>query len=608
MFEQFGAAVQGQRVTFTLFFPDKAVDAAQYTTGDLPHIRDIRVAGTFQHRLGQANWDYARAPGLACTPHPNGWLYRYEIPVDLPDGFYDYKYFVTFEDGTSRWCTDPCTKYDGGSVNNSGFVVGGQDIVVRPLAHRLPPSDLIIYELMPDDFTAQFRGNDAPFDAIRHKLDYLQDLGVNAIEVMPWTAWPGGGFNWGYEPFQFFSVAHRYVNDGRAEADKLVRLKWLIDDLHARGMHVIMDGVFNHATAGPGPGRGFAYYWLYQNPDQSPFIGDFALHAFFKDLNFSNACTQTFILDVCKYWINECQIDGIRFDYTIGYYRPHDLDHGITKLCADVAAYCEGSGRLNFSMMLEHLTDNRYEAIDDVNQTAATGCWFDPFMFEAWRCAYAAGLDMQVIRVLDTNKDFAPGKGPVTYIENHDHASFMVKAGGRGAWWKTQPYAVALLTSPGAVLLHNGQEYGEDYDVPENGPGRVVPRPLRWEKSADDIGTRLLALYRKLITIRKAHAALCSPNFYPQSYDAHFNAQGYGVDVAAGVVIYHRWGDATDGSLERFIVVLNMSPVDRWVDIPFSVDGEWRDLLNDRSDAVTGFWLRNQQIGSNWGRLYYRRA
>ena len=66
---------------------------------------------------------------------------------------------------------------------------------------------------------------------------------------MPWTAWPGGDFSWGYNPFQFFSVAYfsvayRYVHDQRDTTNKLFRLKALIDELHRRNIHVVMDGVF----------------------------------------------------------------------------------------------------------------------------------------------------------------------------------------------------------------------------------------------------------------------------------------------------------------------------------------------------------------------------
>ena len=76
------------------------------------------------------------------------------------------------------------------SVLKLGIVVGGPLITgVNPIGRLLPPRDLVLYELMVDDFTAEYRGDRAPVDAIWDRLDYLQNLGVNGIELMPWTAW-----------------------------------------------------------------------------------------------------------------------------------------------------------------------------------------------------------------------------------------------------------------------------------------------------------------------------------------------------------------------------------------------------------------------------------
>jgi 1,4-alpha-glucan branching enzyme len=222
----------------------------------------MKACGDFQSRSGGTDWDIATAPVMLKQQYQNkGWLYSFTTPP-LPDGFYQYKYLVTFENGTSRWVSDPCTKYGGSDNNeNSAFVVGGPLIDgVNPIGRRLPPRDLVLYELMIDDFTAEYRGNRAPLDAIWDKLDYLQNLGVNGIEFMPWTAWPGGDFSWGYNPFQFFSVTYRYVHDQKDPTNKLYRLKLLIDELHRRNIHVVLDGVFEDVNVGsdPGPVAGFA--------------------------------------------------------------------------------------------------------------------------------------------------------------------------------------------------------------------------------------------------------------------------------------------------------------------------------------------------------------
>jgi pullulanase/glycogen debranching enzyme len=471
--------------------------------------------------------------------------------------------------------------------------------------------DLLIYELMIDDFTAEFRGQRAPLDAIRDRLDYLQDLGVNAIEFMPWTAWPGQGFSWGYDPFAFFSVEYRYYNDPSEPLDKLFRLQRLINELHDRGMHVIMDGVFNHVQAGISPDRGFPYSWLYHFPGDSPFIGNFEGGGFFEDFDFQNECTAQFIIDVCKYWIEQYKVDGIRFDYVKGFYREAEPATGISRVIRDLNAYSTEQGLENLTFTLEFLTDNRYEAVGRTNEIRAHGCWYDPLMYQAFESGRSGHVNTPLMRALNAGKDFDGDRRPITYVENHDHSTLTEQTGGRGVWWRTQPAAIALLTCCGAPMLHNGQEFGEQYWFPEEGGGRVMPRQLRWARSTDEIGNRLRALYRRLIAIRKAHAALASANCYPEPYDerwTRFNPEGYGIDESRDLAIYHRWGHDEGGRLERFIIALNFSAFNQPTDIPFSENGAWEDLLNGGVVQVNDFWLRDQMLSSHWGRIYFRRG
>jgi len=534
-------------------------------------------------------------------------LYTFHIK-HLPDEFYQYKYFVTYEDGTTRWCGDPCAKYVATEQENAAFIIGGHTTNVIPIDNRIPIHDLVIYELMIDDFTAGFRKDMAPIDAIKKKVDYLVDLGVNAIEFMPWTAWRGGEFSWGYDPFLFFAVENRYIEDPTNPLDRLYRLKILFMELHRRNIHVIMDGVFNHVDAGLNPGRGFPYHWLYLDPNDSPFTGGFAGAGYFEEFDYNNHCTQQFIFDVCKYWLDTYQVDGIRFDYTLGFYDSAKPDLGITKLITDLKDHLAPTGRDNVALMLEHLTDNRYQAVEDTSQIGASGCWYDRFLYDVPQQAIDSHINSQLVRVLDSGRDFAAGKGAVTYIENHDHSTLVNRAGGRDRWWKAQVPLIALLTSPGAVLIHNGQEYGENYWLPASGSGRVIPRELNWKYLDDTTGQRLLALHQKLIQLRKSHPALRSHNFYPRHYDekmTEFNEQGYGVDESKGIAIYHRWSTTEDGQLEYFIIVLNFSDYDQHVNVPLSTNGMWQDLLNGGEYLVEDYRLPHHMINSSWGKVFY---
>jgi len=606
MYEQFGAVVDGNSVQFNLFFPDNLVDPTQYQRGGSPNIVTLRVTGDFQAAGGGMNWDHLNGPPLAKGPHAKGWVYTAKVD-GLPAGFYQYKYFVEFADGTTRWCGDPCSKYGGNAFGNAGFVIGGALIPVAPLARRLPLEQLVIYELMLDDFTAEYRAGRAPLNAVLDKLDYLAGLGINAIEFMPWTAWPDEGFSWGYDPVSFFSVEYNYYNDDSDPLMKLRRLSILINELHRRNIHVIMDGVYNDAYGGDYPNLGFPYYWLYQNPDDSPYIGNFGAGGFFSEFDFANNCVDEFIIDVCQYWINQYGIDGIRFDYVLGYYVASDPEQGIGEIIRYLDSYAKTAGLTNMSWTLELLTDNRYDAIADTNMINASGCWFDPLMWECINSVRAGGPSAGLMRALDTGKDFAADKDPVVYLENHDHSTLVAACNGRQQWWATQPAMIALFTTAGAVFLHNGQEFGEEYTLPETGNGRVLPRPLRWGKSTDAIGVSMLALYTRLIRIRKENPVLCGHLFYPDASGlepGQFNSQGYGADSARGLVIYHRWGDDAGGTVVRYIVALNFSGNDQAVTIPFSDNGEWTELLSGDVVTVSGYASPGYVLTSHWGAIF----
>lgn len=645
MKERFGAwqtdknAEHGS-VRFKIFFPDRGVDPDQYDSdgkqsssyGD-PRITGIQVVGDFQARLGQQPWDTATAPHLSRETHPHGWQWVCTTP-ELPAGFYEYKYFVTFQNGGTRWVGDPCCRYGGRRHQNAGVVVGGTYLSVPelPAAQRKSVRDWVQYELHIDDFTCGYRGAEAPIKAIIDKLPYLGDLGVNAVAIMPWTAWQGEDYSWGYTPYLYFSVEQYYTEHLNASddpqplpvpsAERLVWLKRLIIECHRLGMHVVMDGVFNHVGCADfdlqrTAGDGFPYPWMYQDPGDCPYLGRYGgSFANLKDLDYHNACTQQFIRDVCLHWIDEFKIDGIRLDNTTNFYVKDDLDHGLPRLIADINAHTSRLGYQPFGLILEHLDDSAAEV---TKLTGATSYWNNALYQCCSDTLWNGGIDGRLLRALNTHAALPPGNVATTYISNHDHSHAAWQAGARQnlgsmQWFRIQPWLIALFTAPGSPLIQSGTEFGQDFWIPENDEGtgrRIRLRPLQWEMTADRIGACLLGLHRKLIAIRHAHAGLRSDNFFPgpEAMDCLcFTPEGYGVHAGKSVLIYHRWGQGADGDLERFIVVLNFSASDQPVDIPFPDNGDWLDLLNDRSDQVRDYQLADQSIGSNWGRIYLRKG
>jgi hypothetical protein len=260
------------------------------------------------------------------------------------------------------------------------------------------------------------------------------------------------------------------------------------------------------------------------------------------------------------------------------------------------------------SFILEHLPDNRYEAVEAMNRLDADGCWYDPLMFQAFGTCASGNISTSLVRALHAGLDCADHRRPLTYIENHDHSTLTEHCiGGRDQWWRAQPAAIALMTCCGAPMVHNGQEFAEQYGLPESGSGRVEPRPLRWERADDGPGRSLRDLYTRLIRMRREHPALRSRNFHPWPYDERqgdFDSEGYGVSASRDVVVLHRWGLDGQGRLERFIIVLNFSAFDQHVDVPFSTNGEWHDLLDGGSVQVDGWRLWRHRVSRHWGNVF----
>ncbi len=597
---QVGNSDQTGKIEFRMFFP-KGVD---------PRVASIRVAFT----LESPELDFTKGVDLKSRTTADGTFWEALTPSQVPPGFYEYKYLVTFQDGETRQVSDPCARYSGTKYDNSAVVIGGSqpaDNVVPAISGgRKPYSDLVIYELMIDDFTAGYRRERAPLEAVVDKLDYLAGLGFNAILFMPWTAWDNTEFDWGYAPCHYFALESRYADSLNFPNERLSWLKKLVAECHSRGLHVIMDGVYNHA------GMNFPYRQFYKDPDSCPYTGKFGGEfPGLKDLNFNNDCTNEFIQDACFYWMDIFGIDGIRLDNTVNYYVPGD-PHGLPELLDAIDGHVSGKGESNFSLTLEHL---QLDAVDLTKKTKATSYWDNGLYEKCFDGLWWSSLPPGVLNALNNNRWLnTPGKVPTIYLSNHDHSHVTWQAGARDNqgcmdWFETQPWVIALFTATGTPMVQNGQEFGEDYHIMEqdlNTGRRVIPRPLRWKCAGDSIGQALQWLYQRMASIRNSYPGLRSPNIYPGSWDESKTQleNGLGIDTSQQLMIYHRWGNGSDGNLQRFVIALNFSGNDQWPAIPFPADGNWTDLLSGNNPKETfnvqGGRL-NVRVPSHWGRVLF---
>lgn len=606
---QVGDSPTDGAISFRVFFP----------AGTDPHVAAIHAVGDFQTQLVGPAWDAAHAIALKRDDSDQRGTFWTAATATLPTGFYQYQYLVTFDTGETRLVTDPCARYGGLSNRNSAVVIGGSqpaDNTVRPLPEgRRPLSELTIYELMIDDFTAGYRGALAPIEAVTAKLDDLRGIGINAILFMPWTTWKNTDFDWGYEPFQYFAVEARYANKPGAPAEKLSLLKQLVNACHDRGIHVIMDGVYNHVSFA------FPYDQLYLDPATCPFTTA-PFGGWFpglQDLDFANACTQELIGDVCRYWIDVFGIDGIRLDNTVNYYVADD-PRGLPSLLADIDNHVRDTGGENFSLTLEHLD---LSAATVTNTTAATSFWDNSLFNLTFDYLWNDRIDSRLLNALNNRRFLQAGKIPTLYLSNHDHSHIGWQVGARGNtgatanWWKLQPFIIALFTSTAVPLIPNGQEFTEEHFIPEDDHGtgrRVTNRPLRWKIADDPVGRTTTALHRRLAQLRAAHSGLRSEHMDPAAWEewqTQVNPAGIGIDVARKIAIYRRWASLDDDTIDDFVIVLNFSDAQQAINVPFPTPGLWDDVLAG-FDGRSGPWsitvsgmTQDVVVGSHWGRVLH---
>ncbi|KAK6941228.1 Glycoside hydrolase, family 13, N-terminal [Dillenia turbinata] len=274
---------------------------------------------------------------------------------DFQDMLYGYKFDGNFapEEGhyydSSQILLDPYAK---AVISREKFGVSGLDGNCWPqmacmvpssddkfdwegdLPLNYPQKDLIIYEMHVRGFT-QHESSKTRFPGtylgVAEKLDHLEELGVNCIELMPcheFNELENYSYNsisgdykvnfWGYSTISYFSPMIRYSAAGNCNCgrDAINEVKVLVREAHKRGIEVLMDVVFNHTAEGneKGPILSFrgvdnsVYYMLAPKGEFYNYSGCG------NTFNCNHPVVRKFILDCLRYWVTEFHVDGFRFD------------------------------------------------------------------------------------------------------------------------------------------------------------------------------------------------------------------------------------------------------------------------------------------------------
>ena len=477
------------------------------------------VIGDFSGWQRQSEYAMKRDDAAGC------WWYTF-TGVD-PDREYMFQYYLGKKDGTATKVHDPYTEivYDGyndkyitsttypdlpaypegtsGLV--SAFKVNKDSYSWQNTSFSVSdPDDIVIYEMHFRDFTSTGDINGA-----MEKLDYLQTLGVNAIELMPVQEFEGND-SWGYNPCSYFALDKAYGTRRM--------YREFVDACHSRGIAVLVDVVYNQATGAHPYAK---LYWDATNnktASNNPWFNVDAPHPYsvFHDWNHEFELTREHVKKSLRYLIEEYRVDGFRFDLTKGFTNKNSTESTASNYDQsriDILKDYNNAIREVKSdaiVILEHFC-----AQDEEKALAQAGMKVWRNMNNAY-CQAAMGFS--------SDSDFSglwtgssmPFGSYVGFMESHDEERTAYKSkaygnsaikGNLSARMKREALNAAFfLTVPGPKMLWQFQELGYDESI-ETG-GRTGKKPLHWEYYEDADRKALYDTYAKLLKFRRENPEL----------------------------------------------------------------------------------------------------
>lgn len=388
-----------------------------------------------------------------------------------------------------------------------------------------PKEKLVVYELLLRDFLER---HDYP--TLIDTLDYLDRLGITAIELMPVNEFEGN-LSWGYNPSHHMALDKYYgtIDD----------FKRFIDACHERGIAVILDVVYNHAFSQSPLAQ---LYWDAANfrpAPENPWLNVTARHPFSVgyDFNHESAATRKFVDQVMTYWLEEFRVDGFRFDLSKGFtqvnsgsnvdlWGQYDASRiAILKHYADVV----WAANENAYVILEHFAANS-EEIELHSYGNGMLFWSGGGVHNQYLEA-AMGYNSDLNGALYTSRGWTQ-PNLVAYMESHDEERMMYKNlqfGNNSGGYNVKIFLTALkrveLASaffyplPGPKMLWQFGELGYEFPINYCPDGtiadgcRVANKPIRWDYADSPNRTRIYDVKRALIELKTTYDVFSTTNF-----------------------------------------------------------------------------------------------
>lgn len=388
---------------------------------------------------------------------------------------------------------------------------------------RPAKEELVIYELLLRDFL-----DENSFDQLADTLGYLENLGVNAVELMPVSQFDGN-VSWGYNP-NFHGALDKFYGTRQS-------FKRFVDEAHKRGMAVILDVVYNHAQDRSPLIRTFGSSRADSFADGNPLLGPGHAYNVFFHLNHDHDYIKYWLDKMNQYWLEEYNIDGYRFDLSKGFAsnvndqslldgRNKDRIANLKRMADELWSFDPDA-----YIILEHFAANSEETeLSDYGMML----WGNHnHNYSQSSMGYRQGSNFQGIYY--GNRGWTDPH-LIGYMESHDEQWMMFRNlnyGNDGPDYDIQELPTALsrqklagaffFTVPGPKMMwqfgelgYGGGEgeclrsVGGGGDCLSSDPGRTDPKPIRWDYYEDEERNRLYRSWSELLRLRNSNPVFTS--------------------------------------------------------------------------------------------------
>lgn len=497
-------------------------------------------------------------PVIAGLTDPNDTLASLSIPEDAPHGEY---YFNPHAVGTDL---DSVRARTYVTVTDSGIV----PFNIRT-DHAAWIDSAVIYEITPYKFVS-----DGTLSDVTEKIPELADFGITALWLQPITKTHDGGM--GYDVTDYFAV--------RSDYGTVAELHELIATAHAYDLKVVFDVVPNHSSImHPHAQQTIAnstdshYYNFYQREfDDAPYsrhyhhdLNGFVYYFWdsLLNLNYDNPEVQRWMTEVFKYWIEEFDVDGYRFDAVWGVTarRPEytqQLRLVLKRIKPEILLLAED--KATWPMVFEERFDAAFDwaaGEDWVSQPMWAVEWSEDYSYTIFNHITTSNRAFYLRKALTNNGNgFHPRAKILRFMDNNDTFYFITHHNLK----QTKMVAALMFSLHGIPMLYNGQETGmtgHPYD-----PGDIFRRNQSI-RSLDELG--LFPYYQRLIALRRQYDAFRSDNF------EELDMIGSG-----SVFAYRRW----QGKQNVFCII-NMNVLSKAAELSLPIDD--LDLESTRTYYLT---------------------